>query len=58
MLPFNIQNLLGLPFEESRAESTASTIELSEDSRAPSPSRTITLSSDDEIVDVEEVGKV
>ena len=57
MLPFNIQNLLGLPIEESRATSPTSTIELSEDSRSPSPSGTITLSSDEENVDVDEVGK-
>ena len=58
MHPFDIQNLLGPPEEESRAASPASTIELSEDSRSASPSGTITLSSDDEeTLDAEEVGK-
>ena len=62
MHPFNIQNLLGLPIEESRAQSPASTIELSDDSRSPSPNPTIVLSSDDaeeyETWNMEEVGKV
>ena len=62
MHPFSIQNILGLPLEESRAASPASTIELSEDSRNPSPNSTIVLSSDDaeeyETWNMEEVGKV
>ena len=62
MHPFNIQNLLGLPADEARAQSPASTIELSDDSRSPSPNPTIVLSSDDEeeheTCKIEEVGKV
>ena len=60
MHPFTIQNLLGLPADEFRAQSPASTIELSDDS--PSPNPTIVLSSDDEeeheTCNMEEVGKV
>ena len=61
MHSFSIQNILGLPVEESRAASPASTIELSDDSRSPSPNPTIVLSSDDEeneTCNMEEVGKV
>ena len=62
MHPFSIQNILGLPVEESRAASPASTIELSEDSRSPSPNPTIVLLSDDaeeyETWNMEEVWKV
>ena len=58
MHPFSIQNILGLPEEESRAASPASTIELSSDSRSSASSAVITLSSDDdETLDAEEVGK-
>ena len=62
MHPFNIQNLLGLPADESRAQSPALTSELSDDSRSPSPNPIIVLSSDDneeyETCNMEEVGKV
>ena len=62
MHPFSIQNILGLPADEFRAQSPASTIELSDDSRSPSPNPTIVLSSDDEeeheTCKMEEVGKV
>ena len=60
MQPFTIQSLLGLPNEESRAASPASTLDLSDNSRTPSPTGTIVLSSDyeDETWDAEEVGKV
>ena len=62
MHQFNIQNLLGLPADEFRAQSPVSTIELSDDSRSPSPNPTIILSSDDEeeheTCNMEEVGKV
>ena len=57
MLPFNNQNIIGLPVDENRAPSPASTIKLSEDSRPISPISTIILSSDgDETYDAEEVG--
>ena len=59
MLPFNNQNIIGLPVDEYRASSPASTIELSEDSRPISPISTIILSSDgDETYDAEEVGEL
>ena len=59
MFPFNIQNILGLPEEESRTSSPASTIELSSDSRGSASISVITLSSDDEETrDAEEVGKI
>ena len=54
MLPFNNQNIIGLPVDEYRASSPASTIELSEDSRPISPISTIIFSSDgDETYDAE-----
>ena len=57
MHPFNIQNIIGLQDEESRASSPASTIELSSDSRSSTSISVITLSSDDdETRDAEEVG--
>ena len=59
MHPFNIQNILGLPEDESRASSPDSTIELSSESRGSTSDGTITLSSDDEeTLDAEKVGKV